>query len=125
MTTLQELRALGKTFEDTTEGFSCKGTVLEARTIKVDGRAFLFLGNKGEVRLKLGPSLPSARKLAAKKPDAYQVGSGGWMKIALGEDIPDDLLEKWIHESYGLIAGARSKPKTKAKRQKPKSKRKK
>jgi hypothetical protein len=46
MTTLQELRALAKSFEDTSEGFTCKGTVLEARTIKVDGRVPL-LGQQG------------------------------------------------------------------------------
>ncbi len=66
LTTLQELRELGKSLDDTTEGWSCKGTVLESRTINVDRRAFLFLGNKGEVRLKLEASLASAKKLAAK-----------------------------------------------------------
>ncbi len=119
MIVLQELRELARTFDDTSEGWSCKGTVLESRTINVDRRAFLFLGSKGDVRLKLQRSLPAARKLAAKRPDLYTVGSGGWTKICLGVDIPPrDLLESWIEESYALIAAGttKAKPKAKAKR---------
>jgi predicted DNA-binding protein (MmcQ/YjbR family) len=113
------LRGFGKSFEDTSEGFSCKRTVLEARTVKVDGRVFLFLGNKGDVRLKLEVSLASAKKLAKQRPDVYGVGGGGWTRISLAVEAPPrELLEKWIEESYGLVAGVRAKKKTKAKAKK-------
>ena len=110
--TLERLRAIGTSLPNTDEGVSCKGTVLESRTVKVDGRAFLFLGR--DVRLKLAKSIAAAKKLAAKKPALYTVGAGGWTKIAMDGELPSiDLLEKWIHESYVLVAGPRAKRKKK------------
>src|SRR5581483_5009037 len=90
MALLEDLRTLGKSFDDTSEGVSCAGTVLESRTIKVDGRAFLFLGKKGEIRLKLERSLAAARKLERQKPDVYAVGAGGWTKIVTAVEAPPE-----------------------------------
>jgi hypothetical protein len=115
---LQQLREIGTSLPDTDEGISCKGTILESRTVKVDGRAFLFLGK--DVRLKLKKTVAAAKKLAAKKPDVYEVGAGGWTKIMLASELPPiDLLEKWVHESYAVIAGPKKKkapPKKKKKK---------
>lgn len=122
MTTLQELREFAKTLDDTSEGWSCKGTVLESRTIKVDGRAFLFLGTKGVVRLKLEDSIPEAKKLSKKHPDVYEIGSGNWTKIVLDDDVDRDVMEKWITESYDLILNFRTGG-SKKKPAKPKRKR--
>jgi predicted DNA-binding protein (MmcQ/YjbR family) len=103
-----DLHEIAMALPDTSEGVSCKGTVLESRTIKVDGRAFLFLGKK-DARLKLEKSIASAKKLAAKKPAIYSIGAGGWTKIALAEDLPLDTLDTWIRESHALIRGPAKK----------------
>jgi hypothetical protein len=114
-TILQQLRTIGTSLPDTDEGISCKGTILESRTVKVQGRAFLFLGK--DVRLKLKKTVAAAKKLAAKKPDVYEVGSGGWTKIMLAGELPPiDLLEKWVHESYALVAGPAPKKKAPSKK---------
>jgi len=75
-------------------------------TVKARNKAFLFL-TIGHARLKLRESLPEATKLAQKKPDQLQVGAGGWVKASLSADgsTPLDVLERWIGESYRLMAG--------------------
>lgn len=109
---MERWRALAMDLPDTDEGVSCKGTVLESRTVKVDGRAFLFLGK--DVRLKLEKSIAGARKM-----DGVDVGSGGWTTIRLEDGVPDvELVEKWIRESYALVAVGTAKKKKKRKKKK-------
>ncbi|MEW5850193.1 MAG: hypothetical protein AB2A00_15500 [Myxococcota bacterium] len=115
--TLQTLRKIALKLPDTTEGVACEGTAMERRTIKVRDKAFLFLGVT-DALLKLGESLPEARKLAAKEPDRYRAGAGGWVKLMFSESQPPlmDVVGGWIAESHGLLAGAasaRAKPKAK------------
>lgn len=120
MTTIDELRAIGKSVEDATEGFTKKGTIHEKRTFNVDGRTFLVLG-KETARMKLERSLAFAKKLAAKEPDVYVLSGGGWIDVTLQDDGPElELLEAWIYESYALIAGVPAKTKA---TKKPKKKR--
>lgn len=111
---LKRWREIALELPDTDEGISCKGTVLESRTVKVDTRAFLFLGK--DVRLKLDKSIASAKKVKG-----VEVGSGGWTTIRLEESSPDvDLVEKWIRESYALVAMGTAKKKKKTKKRKKK-----
>lgn len=108
---IERWREVAIALPDTDEGISCKGTVLEARTVKVDTRAFLFLGKK-DLRLKLEKSIA-----AAKKVDGVDVGSGGWTTIRFADGLPDfALVEKWIRESYALVAVGTKKPKKKKKK---------
>jgi hypothetical protein len=61
------LRSLALSCPKTKEGIACAGTALEKRTIKVRGKAFLFLGGK-DATLKLADSLPQATQLARQQP---------------------------------------------------------
>ena len=90
---------------DTEEGIACAGTSLEKRTMKVSGKAFLFLG-QADAMLKLSDSLSAATKLASKDPDHCKVGAHGWttIKFAEGESISPEELQSWIVESYHLFA---------------------
>ena len=104
---MQALRKIALRYPGTEEGVACEGTPIESRTVKARNKAFLFL-TVGHARLKLRESLPEATKLANKKPDLIQVGSGGWIKATLSADgsTPIDVLERWIGESYRLMAGS-------------------
>jgi hypothetical protein len=103
---MQALRKAALRYPGTEEGVACEGTPIESRTVKARNKAFLFL-TVGHARLKLRESLPEATKLAQKKPDQLQVGAGGWVKATLSADgsTPLDVLERWIGESYRLMAG--------------------
>jgi hypothetical protein len=111
---INSLRRIALDLPGTEEGMACAGTPLESRTIKVGGKAFLFL-RATELRLKLGASLPQAKKLAAKEPDRCDAGAGGWVKLVLrpGETKPPSFLAGWIVESHGLYAKAGGAPASK------------
>jgi predicted DNA-binding protein (MmcQ/YjbR family) len=102
---IDALRAVALKLPDVEEGVACKGTVVESSTVKVRGKAFLFV-NQAHARLKLGPSLVEAAALASKHPGLYQAGAGGWVRITinLSDQPPLDLLQRWIDESYRLFA---------------------
>src|SRR5262245_1036204 len=92
-------------------GIACAGTAVESRTAKVAGKAFLFLRQQ-DARFKLGASAAEA----SRKGSGCKVGAGGWCHVVLGaEDAPSlDVMERWIAESYALMAAsapARKKPK--------------
>jgi hypothetical protein len=99
--TEQALRKIAIRYPGAEEGIACKGTKVESPTFMVGKRAFLFV-NSTVARLRLGESQKSAAKLAAKEPNRYNVGAGGWSKISYGENdvLPLDLLAKWVDESY-------------------------
>lgn len=76
---------------------------------KAAGKAFVFVGvrpDRCEVRLKLGASYAEAERLAAASPSVWEAGKFGWVKVTLpnGEGAPDGLLERWLEESYRLLA---------------------
>jgi hypothetical protein len=103
---MQALRKAALRYSGTEEGVACEGTPIESRTVKARKKAFLFL-TVDHARLKLRESLPEATRLAQKKPDQFQVGSGGWVKASLSADgsAPLDVLERWVGESYRLMSG--------------------
>jgi hypothetical protein len=102
---MNALRKIALGYPEAEEGIACRGTAVECATVMVGKKAFLFLGKK-EFRLKLGDSLDEAAKLAAKHPDVYKVGAKGWTSIAVSgiQSAPKGLLERWIGESYRLLA---------------------
>lgn len=116
--TMKALRAAAMKLPGVEEGVACEGTAIEKRTVKVNGKAFLFLGT-GDAMLKLDGSLTAATKLAEKTPARYRVGKGGWVKIVFTDDDapPIPLISKWIAESHAL-AGAAPTTKTKATKKK-------
>jgi hypothetical protein len=98
------LRKAALSFPEVEEGISCDKAAFKAR-----GKAFLFVGRGPEsynVMLKLGESLPEAAALAAKEPDCCKVGGTHWVTVTLpiGRSPPAGLLERWITESYRLLA---------------------
>lgn len=114
------LREAALGLPETEEGIACAGTALESRTVKVRGKAFLFLGVT-KAMLKLKESLAEATALAARQPAACKVGANGWTNVTVaGEGIeppPVEMLVRWIGESYRLFASeGPSGPKKSAKR---------
>lgn len=87
-------------------GIACAGTVLESRTFRTRGKAFLFL-RSGDARLKLQQSLPAAIRMAADDPDRYHADANGWVMIRWGRDgaPPLRILVRWIDESRRIVSG--------------------
>jgi hypothetical protein len=88
------------------ESIACAGTVIEKRTAKVRGKAFLFLG-PSDAMLKLRELLPEASKLAKKDP-RIRAGAGGWVSVRWAEGAPPPLplMKRWIRESHALFAAS-------------------
>jgi|SRR5579885_503598 len=105
---LQKLRDFALEFPEAEEGISCEGTAVETRTVKAGNKAFVFLGAK-QTRLKLSKSLAQAGKLETKEPKRYKVGANGWVTVTYDSENPVDveLLQKWITESFQLLAPKR------------------
>lgn len=101
---IQRLRKIALGYPEVEEGTSCDKSAFKARN-----KTFLFLGTDGtsyNVMLKLKASLPEATRLSAESPEHYVVGVHGWVTITfqLDESPPPGLLEKWIDESFRLLA---------------------
>ena len=104
---VQVLRKFALSLPQAEEGISCNKAAFKA-----GGKAFLFVGSDSQsfnVMVKLRESLPEAAKLAAKQPDHYKVGGHDWMTAVFGlqQTPPAGLLERWIAESYRLLAPKR------------------
>ena len=101
---MNALRRIALRYPEVEEGIACKGTALECATFKARTKAFLFVG-QSEARVKLHESLTEAAALAAQEPGLYQVGGHGWVKVTFdGKSFPLDVMERWIDESYRLLA---------------------
>ena len=106
--TTDDLRSIAAKLPDVEEGIACAGTSLEKRTLKVRGKAFLFLG-ASDAKFKLQDSLEAAAQFAEENPDSCKVGGSGWIDLKFGDDRktpPIAVLKKWIVESHGLFAGS-------------------
>ncbi len=108
-----------------------KGTACTQTSFKANKKAFLYVGQaagRHKAMFKLRDSLPEAKKLAAKQPDRFEVGSTNWVtaRFTPDEPMPRKLWEKWLDESYGLCAKppGRSPSKRKAAAKKKTAKRK-
>jgi hypothetical protein len=101
---VQRLRAIALNYPEVEEGTSCNKLAFKARN-----KAFLFVGmddTSYNLMLKLSASLPDAVDLQANMPDRFSVGVHGWVTMKFGHDEspPPDLMEKWIDESFRLLA---------------------
>ena len=76
---------------------------------KVRGKVFLFL-SLHDGKLRATTKLPSSGRYALTRPFAaptgYGLGKSGWVTctFAPGDDVPLDLLEDWIGESFRAVA---------------------
>jgi predicted DNA-binding protein (MmcQ/YjbR family) len=84
------------------------------RAIKVKGKLFLILagadtgGPEGAMRVtvKLPDSNSYALMQRYAEPTGYGLGKSGWVTCTFkpGDEVPLDLLEEWIEESYRAVA---------------------
>jgi predicted DNA-binding protein (MmcQ/YjbR family) len=79
------------------------------RAFKVKGKVFLFLSrhNGGlNVTVKLPLSNAYALTQPFAKPTGYGLGKSGWVtnRFENPDDVPLDLLEDWINESFRAVA---------------------
>jgi len=82
------------------------------RAFKVKGKVFVFMGcEEGATGMsfKLPNSKTAALKKSWAKPTHYGMGKHGWVSVAfdVGDELPMELLKKWIDESYRAIAPKR------------------
>ena len=89
------------------QGIACAGTAVESRTFTIRKKAFLFVRPKA-IMLKLRESLPEAVSLSSKEPKRFKAKAGAenWITIQLdaGPVPPAKLLERWVAESYRILA---------------------
>ncbi|HEY8078343.1 MAG TPA: MmcQ/YjbR family DNA-binding protein [Labilithrix sp.] len=103
------LRDLGLSFPETTEDFPWGH-----RTLKVKGKAFVFMGTGKEagadhdeffISCKLPESAPTALSLPGVKPTGYGLGKAGWVSAQYPPGkAPVAMLKEWLVESYRAVA---------------------
>ena len=77
--------------------------------VKVRKKIFVFLGIYDR-HLSFTAKLPDSRDFALTfdwtEPTGYGLGKAGWVsvRIPLRDDVPIDLLEEWLDESYRAVA---------------------
>jgi len=76
---------------------------------KVKKKTFVFMALEEtgiSVSIKLRESLFNALALPFTQPTGYGLGKSGWVSASLRpeKDIPISLIDKWIEESFRLIA---------------------
>jgi hypothetical protein len=68
---------------------------------------------------KLERSMPQAEKLAAERPERFEVGTTGWVtaRFTAEEPLPMRIWKRWLAESYevtcGKSRGTKKTPRTK------------
>lgn len=99
------------TFPGAVQGTSCNQT-----SFRIGKDAFLFIGPgaKGQgfkAMLKLERSKAQAQALAAKEPERYSAGSGVWITLRFSAEkpIPRIVWEKWLKESFEIVARSPAK----------------
>ncbi len=98
---LSKLRAFGLTYP----GAHTKSPWPGHLDLAVKDKTFAYLSIEGEP-FRIGCKLPHSNNLALElpfaEPTGYGLGKSGWVtaKIPPGEDIPLDIFQAWIDESY-------------------------
>jgi predicted DNA-binding protein (MmcQ/YjbR family) len=97
--------------------------------IKVKGKVFLILSHgredQGEVVLNLTLKLPESGRWALTlpytEPTGYGLGKSGWVSASFGakDEVPLDILEQWIDESFRAVAPKRVLARLESEREKP------
>jgi predicted DNA-binding protein (MmcQ/YjbR family) len=99
------LREAGMGYPEVTEDFPWGH-----RTLKVKGKAFVFMGINGEEGLFLSVKLPQSNSAALMlpftQPTGYGLGKSGWVSASFGarDTPPLELLRQWLDESYRAVA---------------------
>jgi predicted DNA-binding protein (MmcQ/YjbR family) len=98
------LREAGMAYPEVTEDFPWGH-----RTLKVKGKAFVFLALTGEglsISVKLPQSNSAALMMPFATPTGYGLGKSGWVSALFGarDTPPLELLRQWLAESYRAVA---------------------
>jgi predicted DNA-binding protein (MmcQ/YjbR family) len=98
------LREAGMSYPEVTEDFPWGH-----RTLKVKGKAFVFLALTGEglsMSVKLPQSNGAALMLPFAQPTGYGLGKSGWVSASFGarDTPPLEMLRQWLDESYRAVA---------------------
>jgi predicted DNA-binding protein (MmcQ/YjbR family) len=98
------LREAGLGYPEVTEDFPWGH-----RTLKVKGKAFVFLTLTGEglsMSVKLPQSNGAALMMPFAQPTGYGLGKSGWVSASFGarDTPPLEMLRKWLDESYRAVA---------------------
>ncbi|HYO52825.1 MmcQ/YjbR family DNA-binding protein [Archangium sp.] len=98
------LREAGMAYPEVTEDFPWGH-----RTLKVKGKAFVFLTLSGEglsMSVKLPQSNGAALMLPFVQPTGYGLGKSGWVSASFGarDTPPLEILRQWLDESYRAVA---------------------
>ncbi|QRO00780.1 MmcQ/YjbR family DNA-binding protein [Archangium violaceum] len=98
------LREAGIGYPEVTEDFPWGH-----RTLKVKGKAFVFLTLTSEglsMSVKLPQSNSAALMMPFATPTGYGLGKSGWVSALFGarDTPPLELLRQWIAESYRAVA---------------------
>ncbi|WP_257458066.1 MmcQ/YjbR family DNA-binding protein [Archangium lipolyticum] len=98
------LRETGMGYPEVTEDFPWGH-----RTLKVKGKAFVFLTLTAEglsLSVKLPQSNSAALMMPFATPTGYGLGKSGWVSALFGarDTPPLELLRQWLAESYRAVA---------------------
>jgi predicted DNA-binding protein (MmcQ/YjbR family) len=101
-----KLRDYASIFPETTEDHPWNHTA-----VKVRGKMFVVLGGDANPdELSITVKLPSSRDMAVDlpfaEPTGYGMGKSGWVTARFTKvaDVPLELLQAWIDESYRAVA---------------------
>jgi predicted DNA-binding protein (MmcQ/YjbR family) len=78
--------------------------------LAVNDKTFAYLTVEGEpfkLSCKLPISSPTIVNLPFAKPTAYGLGKAGWVTMEFADDVPVEMLEQLIDESYRAVAGTK------------------
>lgn len=79
------------------------------RAVKVKAKLFVIFANDNET-LRVTVKLPESNAYALMQPYAaptgYGLGKSGWVTCTFrpADEIPTDLLDEWVEESYRAVA---------------------
>jgi predicted DNA-binding protein (MmcQ/YjbR family) len=106
---LARLRKIALGYPHTTEDFPWGHSAF-----KVKGKAFVFSnldeeGGSLSLSVKLPVSGKTALTLPFASPTQYGLAKSGWVtsRFGVGDDVPIDLIEEWVDESFRAIAPKR------------------
>jgi predicted DNA-binding protein (MmcQ/YjbR family) len=101
---IREIRKFALSFPETREDHPW-----EHSAFKVKGKTFVFVAADKEglgLSMKLEESHSRALEKPFASPTRYGLGKHGWVSARFGpkDDVPIDLLKRWIEESFYAIA---------------------
>jgi predicted DNA-binding protein (MmcQ/YjbR family) len=105
-TASRELREFGLAYP----GAHLKSPWPGHRDLAVNDKTFAYLTVEGEpfkLSCKLPISSATVVNLPFAKPTAYGLGKAGWVTMEFADEVPIEMLEELIDESYRAVAGPR------------------